>query len=106
MVHVCALLEPVSHSESVLPAPLAALREDFGTIFESPSTLPLERDCDHAIPLITGARPVHIRPYRYPPALKDEIELQVAEMLRKGIIQPSVSPFSSPILLVKKKDGS
>jgi len=68
--------------------------------------LPPERSCDHAIPLVSGAKAVSIRPYRYPPALKDEIERQVADMLAKGIIQPNQSSFSSPILLVKKKSGA
>jgi hypothetical protein len=49
---------------------------------------------------------VNIRPYRYPPALKTEIEKQIEDMLKKGIIQPSSSLFFSPILLVKKKDGT
>jgi hypothetical protein len=56
--------------------------------------------------LIPGATPVQVRPYRYPPSVKDEIEHQVAKMLQSGIIQPSTSPFSSAVLLVKKKDGA
>lgn len=60
------------------------------------------------IPLVDGAAPVNIRPYRYryAPALKDEIEKQVQGMLQSGLIQKSTSSFSSSVLLVKKKDGS
>ncbi|WVZ88489.1 hypothetical protein U9M48_035006 [Paspalum notatum var. saurae] len=82
------------------------LLESYAAVFDKPTGLPPARSCDHAIPLISGASPVHIRPYRYPPAVKDEIELQVGEMLHSGIIQHSNSAFSSPVLLVKKKDLS
>lgn len=64
------------------------------------------RACDHAIPLISGATPVNVRAYRYPPSLKDEIEKQMQVMLKQGLIQASSSPFSSPVLLVRKKDGT
>jgi hypothetical protein len=55
---------------------------------------------------VEGAAPFNIRQYRYPPALKNEIEQQVQEMLKNGLIQKSNSPFSSPVLLVKKKDNT
>jgi hypothetical protein len=45
-------------------------------------------------------------PYRYASQQKDEIESQVSKMLQAGIATPSISPFASPILLVKKKDGT
>jgi hypothetical protein len=61
---------------------------------------------DHHIPLIASATLVNVKPYRYSPAQKDEIEHQLKEMLKNGIIQPSVSPFASPVLLVRKNNGS
>ncbi|MCI33663.1 hypothetical protein A2U01_0054880, partial [Trifolium medium] len=43
---------------------------------------------------------------RYPQFQKHEIEQQIQHMLSQGLIQPSSSAFSSPVLLVRKKDGS
>ena len=88
------------------PPEIQQLLEEFGELFEVPVDLPPIRACDHAIPLLPGAAPVQVRPYRYAPALKNEIEAQITEMLQNGIIQKSNSPFSSSVFLVKKKDNT
>ncbi|XP_071684936.1 uncharacterized protein [Lolium perenne] len=69
-----------------------------------PEGLPPHRAVSHSIPLIEGARPGQIRPYRLAPELKNEVEKQIAEMLQSGVIRPSASNFASPLIMVKKKD--
>ena len=52
------------------------------------------------------ATPIKQMPYRTSPEGKQEIDRQVNNMLERGIIQESISAWSSPVVLVKKKDGS
>uniref|UniRef100_A0A453EC58 Reverse transcriptase domain-containing protein n=2 Tax=Aegilops tauschii subsp. strangulata TaxID=200361 RepID=A0A453EC58_AEGTS len=102
VVQLCATAQDMK--QPPLPEAIGNLIEQYGVLFEEPKGLPPQRAFDHSIPLVPGARPVNLRPYRHSPAQKDEVERQVAEMLAQGIIQPSVSPFASPVLLVQKKD--
>jgi hypothetical protein len=90
----------------MLPPDLQAVLATFEDVFSEPTSLPPHRQLDHAIYLESGAQPTNARPYRYSPLQKDEIERQVKEMLAAGIITESMSPFASPVLLVKKKDGT
>ena len=89
-----------------MPKTLTQLLAQYDDIFAAPTTLPPNRSLNHQIPLKPDAKPFKIRPYRYPHRQKTEIERQVKEMLATGIIQTSHSPFASPALLVKKKDGT
>jgi hypothetical protein len=49
---------------------------------------------------------VAVCPYRYPATHKDELERQCVAMIGQGIVRHSDSAFSSPVILVKKPDGS
>lgn len=67
--------------------------------------MPPKRAIDHRILTLPEQRPINVRPYKYGYEQKEEIEKLVAEMLQARVIRPSHSPYSSPVLLVKKKDG-
>lgn len=105
-MHVLHLQEVSTAKLGHIPPEIQSLLTEFSTLFDDPQGLPPKRACDHSIPLKSHAKPVFLRPYRHNPAQKDEIEKQVKEMLLSGVIQPSNSAFSSPALLVKKKDGT
>jgi hypothetical protein len=90
----------------ILPEPIEHLILQYKDIFQLPTTLPPHRIHDHSIPLLPGSIPVNSKPYHYSPHHKTEIEHQVQELLQSGFITHSTSPFASPVLLVKKKDGS
>lgn len=89
-----------------IPMLIKELIHKFDSLFQSPTELPPSRVYDHPISLLPDIVPVNSKPYRYSPHQKNEIEKQVADMLRIGIVIPSLSPFASPVLLVKKKDGT
>ncbi|XP_062118280.1 uncharacterized protein LOC133831890 [Humulus lupulus] len=89
-----------------LPAESIEIIQEFQDVFSEPTTLPPFRNVDHIIFLEQGSSPVNVRPYRYPYYQKDIIEKLVREMSDWGFIQHSTSPYSSPVLLVKKKDGT
>ena len=85
---------------------LDELLDSFQDVFEPPTGLPPQRECDHHLHLLPNTAPVAVRPYRYPHLQKYELESQCKTMLEQGIIRPSTSPFSAPVLLVKKQDGT
>ncbi|KAJ8472301.1 hypothetical protein OPV22_026644 [Ensete ventricosum] len=75
-------------------------------VFTEPRGLPPNRQHDHRIPILPGKPPTNVHPYRYHHLQKDEIKNIAKEMLDTGVIRPSCSPYSSPVLLVRKKDST
>ncbi|WMV07858.1 hypothetical protein MTR67_001243, partial [Solanum verrucosum] len=80
---------------------------DFPEVFpEDLPGVPLEREIDFGIDLLPDTQPVSIPPYRMAPAELKELKEQLKDLLDKGFIKPSISPWGAPVLFVKKKDGS
>lgn len=68
--------------------------------------LPLTKLTEHVI-RTTDNQPVNTKQYRYSPMLQEEVFRQIKEMLQKGILRESMSPYNSPLWIVpKKKDAS
>jgi hypothetical protein len=74
---------------------------EYAPLFQEPSGLPPHRNRTHHIHLLPGMGPVAVCPYRYAYAQKAELEQQCVAMLQSGVIHPSSSAFSVPVLLVK-----
>jgi hypothetical protein len=85
-----------------MPDEIARVLHQYATCFDTPTKLPPHWPFDHKIDLMPGVQPVNVKPYKYPPQPKDEIEKQIREMLKLGIIHTSHNPFASPVLLGKK----
>ncbi|XP_052173738.1 uncharacterized protein LOC127789029 [Diospyros lotus] len=78
--------------------------KEFPQVFpEDLPGLPPRREIEFAIEVVPGVNPISIPPYRMAPV---ELRNQLQDLLDKGFIQPSVSPWGAPVLFVKKKDGS
>lgn len=85
---------------------LLDLINDFSGCFSTESKVRRTSVTKHRIPTDESARPVHQHPYRVVPTEREVIKRQVQEMLDDDVIQPSISPWASPVVLVKKKDNT
>lgn len=94
-----------NHERGVYEAEVKVVIDKYKKVFELPRCLLAARNREHAITLQEGTTPINYRPYRYSFLQKNEIERLLHEMLETRVIQPSISPYFSPMMLVKKKDG-
>jgi hypothetical protein len=80
---------------------------DYSDVFSKVySGLPPDREIEFTIDLVSGTQPIHKVPYRMAPMELKELKEQLQELLDKGFIRPSVSPWGASVLFMKKKDGT
>ncbi|CAI7771092.1 unnamed protein product [Closterium sp. NIES-54] len=94
-------------SATPLPSPIQDLLRGYTDVFPAdlPAELPPERAIDHSIRLIPGSTPP-VRPtYRMSTAEILELRRQLDDLLEKGLIRPSTSPYAAPVLFTRKKEG-
>jgi hypothetical protein len=87
--------------------------EDIRVVCEYPDVFPEElpgmppdRDVEFVIDLLPGTAPISKRPYRMSSTQLLELKKQIKELLEKGFICPSSSPWGAPVIFVEKKDGT
>ncbi len=68
--------------------------------------LPPERNTVHVIDLEPDVKPVYTRMYRLSPAERRAAADTVTDLLKRGLVEPSTSPWSSSIVMAAKADGS
>lgn len=97
----------------VLAEETTASVEDVGIIRHFPNVfpeelpgLPPDHEMEFTIDLLPGTNPISFTPYRMALTELRELKTQLQELVDKGFIQPSTSPWGAPVLFVRKKDGT
>lgn len=80
---------------------------EFPNVFlEDLLDLPLNREVEFFIDLVHNTRPISKTPYHVAPVKLKELKVQLEELLKKGFICHSISPWEALVLFIKKKDGN
>ena len=95
-----------SEKEELKPDNIPVVKDFIDVFPEELPGLPPDREIEFSIDLQPGIAPISQTPYRMAPAELKELKVQLQELLDKGYIRPSVSPWGAPVLFVKKKDGT
>jgi hypothetical protein len=83
------------------------IEQEFKDVFEPITACPSARDgVDHTLRLKSGAVPAFRRPYRPSKHEEDGIYAPITDCLAKGLLEPSCSPYGTPVFFVPKKNGT
>ena len=103
--YLANIVDRTKERETV-PEDIPVVREYLSVFSNDLPGLPPDREIEFCIELIPGTAPISRAPYRLAPAELKELKAQLEELIEKGLIRPSHSPWGAPVLFVKKKDGS
>ena len=107
VVRAVGVSEAAADTAPPPPSPeVSALMADFPKVFEEAEGVEKDPPVRHPIRLEDGAKSSHVKPYRFTETQRNEMREQVIQLLQKGWIRPSASPWGAPVLLVPKKDGT
>ena len=95
-----------SKREQVNLENIPVIREFPSVFLEELLGVPPEREVDFSIEVVQETTPILKAPYRMAPTELKELKTQLQELLNKGSIRPSVSPWGAPVLFINKKDGT
>ena len=99
------LAETQSVQNGQLSSQMSKVLDEYQDVFSPTDKLPPRRAIDHAIDVDSSAATPNKAPYMMSPLEQDELKKQLKDLLDKGLIQPSQSPYGAPVLFVRKKDG-
>ncbi|KAJ9515330.1 hypothetical protein QJQ45_006553 [Haematococcus lacustris] len=105
MVSLEDLALPVDAVSHVQRQHLQELLDEYSDVFQPITGLPPERAVGHSIPLQPDGKPPARPSYRMSKPEQDELRKQITDLLAKGLIEPSSSPYAAPVLFVQKKSG-
>jgi len=102
--HIVRVIDVESETPSLESVPVV---NEFPKVFPNDlPDIPPEREIDFGIDLLPDTQPISIPPYGMVPAELKELKEKLKDLLDKGFIQPSISPWGALVLFVQKKDGS
>ncbi|TYK22952.1 reverse transcriptase [Cucumis melo var. makuwa] len=96
----------VVQRKKLKPEDVPVVKEFLDVFPNDLSGLPPDREIEFTIELLPRTAPISQAPYRMAPSELKELKMQLQELVDKGYIRPSVSPWGAPVLFVKKKDGT
>jgi hypothetical protein len=96
----------LNHLDAISTLDIRTVSEFLDVFLEELSGMPPDHEIEFVIELVLGTAPIFKRPYRMTANQLVELKEQLQELLNKGYVHPSASPWGAPAIFVPKKDGT